>query len=164
AITINDSVILGTPGTITLKTTNGVPAGANITITGDVDDDASASSLTLESGTGGDTKLKKDIGATTAPVKLTINSAHDATFGGTIRTISDVTQTTGTGTTTFNGTSGTGIGGMLSITTSAILFETATLKTVGTVSLMADGDVTLSAGLNAGASTVTIHANQAGAG
>src|SRR5262249_61894529 len=58
----------------------------------------------------------------------------------------------------------TGIGVIISSTTSAFVCETATLKTVGTVSLMADGDVTRSAGLNAGASTVTIHANQAGAG
>jgi hypothetical protein len=167
AITINDSVLLGTPATITLDTTNGngTPTGAGITITGTVDDDvANTTTLVLQSGTGGDIDLKKAVGATAAPIGVTVNSAQNVTFEGTIRTAGDVTQTTGTKTTTFNGTSGTGIGGKLTVTTDTIVLNTATLTTVGAVALTANGDVTLNAGLNAGASTVTIQANQGGTG
>jgi hypothetical protein len=167
AITINDNVLLGTPANITLDTTNGggTPAGAAITITGTVDDDmAMTSSLTLQAGTAGDIGLNQSVGATAAPISLIVNSGHNVTFGGTIHTSSDVTQTTGTGTTTFNGTSGTGIGGALSITADAISLKTTTLTTVGAVQLTAAGDVTLNSALNAGASTVSILANQGGTG
>ncbi len=147
-ININDSVILGTPATITLDTTNSgaVAAGAAITITGTVDDDATASGLTLRAGTAGDIGLQKAVGSTTAPVALSIVSAHNATFSGTLHTTGDVSQTTGTGTTFLNGTSGAGIGGKLALTTNAVELDTAALQVTGTVNIQASAGFTQTAG------------------
>jgi hypothetical protein len=161
--TFNNAVTL--TSNVLLDTTNGGAAGAAIHITGKIDADLAANNrtLTLKAGTG-DIALDSAIGSGQSLASLTVASARNATFGGTIQTTGDVTQAAGTGTTTFNGTSGTGIGGKLSVTTDAIQLNTATLTTVGAVSLTANGDVTLNAGLNAGASTVTILANQGGTG
>ena len=53
----------------------------------------------------------------------TVNSANDVTFSSTVQTTGHVTQTAGTGTTTFDGTSGAGIGGSLSVTTNAVTLK-----------------------------------------
>jgi hypothetical protein len=121
--------------------------------------------LTLATGTGSFAATSA-VGATTALASIAIHSAADATFLSTVRTTGDVTQATGTGTTTLNGTSGTGVGGSLSITASAIVLDSATVLTVGTVNLNAQDAISVSAGagLNAGASTITILANQDGTG
>ncbi|MDD4907515.1 MAG: hypothetical protein PHJ00_00475 [Candidatus Omnitrophica bacterium] len=67
-IIINDSVVLGTPASITLDTTNGGGSltGADISITGTVNDDANPSSLVLTAGTIGDVTIDGVIGGSTA--------------------------------------------------------------------------------------------------
>jgi hypothetical protein len=132
--------------------------GGNITVTGTIN---GAHSLDLTAGTG-DIDLQDAVGGTTALTTLTVTSADDVTFGSMLRTTGNVTQSAGTGTTTFNGTSGTGIGGTLDVTTDAIAFNAATVTTVGAVTLNAQNEVSINtgAGLDAGASTITINANQ----
>lgn len=84
AITINDSVILGNVLNVTLDTTNGgaVAAGANITITGTVDDDTSATSTVLiaMAGTAGDVNLQGALGGTVAILGLAVLSADDVSL------------------------------------------------------------------------------------
>ena len=73
-ITIDDSVLLGIPVTVTLDTTNGgaVATGANVTITGTIDNSGPlASALTLNGGTGGTVLLEDSVGAISALESLT---------------------------------------------------------------------------------------------
>ena len=71
-IVISDNVILGTPATVTLDTTNGVPGGAGISIAGTINDDTvGTSGLVLQGGTGGAITLSGAMGGTTAPASLT---------------------------------------------------------------------------------------------
>jgi filamentous hemagglutinin family protein len=97
AITINDSVILGVPATITLDTTNGgaVPGGANVTITGTVNDDiAGTSGLVLRASTGGANTLGGAVGNTTPIASLMTSGNTTAINGGLVNT---------TGNQTYNG-------------------------------------------------------------
>ncbi len=121
--------------------------------------------LTLTAGAGNITATGA-VGGTTALASVLVNSAADVTLSSTIQTTGNVTQSAGTGTTTFNGTSGGGIGGNLGVTTDAITFSTAGVTTTGTINLNAQNAVSVNAstGLNATASTITIAANQDGAG
>ncbi len=121
--------------------------------------------LTLTAGAGNITATGA-VGGTTALTSVLVNSAADVTLSSTIQTTGNVTQSAGTGTTTFNGTSGGGIGGNLGVTTDAITFSTAGVTTTGTINLNAQNAVSVNAstGLNATASTITIAANQDGAG
>ncbi|MCL4205578.1 MAG: hypothetical protein KJ000_24115 [Pirellulaceae bacterium] len=157
----NDAVVLDSP--VSVQTTN------SAVLFGDTVDSAAseANSLTLTAGAGNAT-FTEAVGAATdgALGAITINSAADVTFSSTLETTGNVTQVAGSGTTTFNGTSGTGIGGNLSVTTNAIALNSATITTVGTVDLAAQNAISIhsGAGLNAGASTIAIAANQDGTG
>ncbi len=166
-ITISDAIILGAAATITLDTTNGgaVAAGEDITLTGPgtVNDDAAGTSTLILRAGAGDIVVDDAVGASVAIAALTVVSAEDVNFNGTLRTTGDVTQQAGTGLTELNGTSGTGIGGNLSIVTNEILLDAAAVVTVGNVTLTAQNAITLNAPLNAGAGTITIAANQDGA-
>jgi filamentous hemagglutinin family protein len=90
AITINDSVILGTPGTVTLDTTAGgtSAAGAAIHITGAINDDTipASSTLVLNSGTGGIATLDSDIGAGVALQGFTAIGSELVLKGANLRT------------------------------------------------------------------------------
>ena len=123
-----------------------------------------AQSLGLQAGSG-NIDVQGAIGDTAALAQVTISSANNVNFGGTIRTqiAGHVTQTAGTGTTTLNGTSGIGIGGSLSITTNAITLNTATVVTHSAVTLNAQNAITVNAGIDASSSFLTIAANQDGA-
>ncbi|NJL30762.1 MAG: hypothetical protein HC898_03545 [Phycisphaerales bacterium] len=81
AIAINDSILVGTPALVTLDTTNGggVAAGADIDITGTINDDAAGtSSLDLEAGSGGQVTLGGAIGGNDALNNLYIRSGNAA--------------------------------------------------------------------------------------
>ncbi len=148
-----------------LATELSVSAGSgNVTFAGTVDSQPSeAHGLTISSGTG-DVTFTGAVGSATDGVlgAVLINIANDVTFSSTLQTAGDVTQATGTGTTTFHGTSGTGIGGDLNVITNAIAVNSEVIVTAGTVNLHAQNaiDVNTGGGIDAGASTVTISANQ----
>ncbi|MFH0801083.1 MAG: filamentous hemagglutinin N-terminal domain-containing protein [bacterium] len=74
-ITINDSVLLGSPAVVTLNTANGVSAGADISITGTVNDAGTASALVLNAGAGGFVTLGGFVGDTTPIASLTTTGA-----------------------------------------------------------------------------------------
>jgi len=162
-VTFNDAVELGqdltiTAGTITFASTlneAAVQTGSDLTLT-----------ITNPNLTTGDITFTGAVGGTTALDSITITNANDVTFSSTVRLTGDLLQQDGTGTTTFNGTSGTGIGGQLNVSTNAITFNTADVVTIGAVLLTADNGIAFNAnaGLNAGASTITILANQDGMG
>jgi hypothetical protein len=101
------------------------------------------------------------IGGTSAPVSLTIASAANVTFTGTVRLLGDLTQTAGTGTTTLNGTAAAGISGSLSLTTSNVQFATAPLTVVGNVNIAAG---TIGLGSNTGVTSPGTISFTAGAG
>jgi len=163
-VTSGDNISFADPvelnGDVSLSTG---AAGGDIALAGTVDSDGTSRQLSFTAGTG-DITVNGPLGGTAALQSVTIHSARHVTFSGTVRTSGDFTQAAGTGTTTLNGTSGTGIGGMLSLTTDAIAFNTATVVTVGAVQLQVQNAITLNAGLNAGSSTIAIAANQDGAG
>jgi hypothetical protein len=114
----------------------------------------------LTAGTG-DVLFQGSLGATTTLNSLTINSARDVTFMGTVNTSGGLTQSSGTGTSTLKGGA---VGGALSLTTNAITVATSTLTTVGAAVLNAQNAVSFNADLNATANTISILANQDGAG
>ncbi|MFM7831465.1 MAG: hypothetical protein ACKPJD_06720, partial [Planctomycetaceae bacterium] len=92
---------------------------------------------------------------------LTIASAANVTFTGTVRLLGDLTQTAGTGTTTLNGTSAAGISGSLSLTTSNVQIATAPVTVVGNVNFAAG---TIGLGSNTGVTTPGTISFTAGAG
>ncbi|MDX1967825.1 MAG: hypothetical protein SFV23_11685 [Planctomycetaceae bacterium] len=131
---------------------------------------ASGSDLTLTitnpGAAAGDITFGNAVGGTTALDSLTIATANDVAFQSTVRLVGDLIQQAGVGTTAFNGTSGTGIGGQLLVTTNAVTFSTADVVTVGAVNVQAQNNILFNAnaGLNAGGSTIALRANQDGAG
>src|SRR6185295_2577519 len=84
-ITINDNVELA--ASVTLNTTGGATAGADITITGTTNADLLANNwtLTLRSGVG-DVLLAGVVGGTAPLFGLDITLANDVTFGGDVTT------------------------------------------------------------------------------
>src|SRR5262249_39304733 len=93
--------------------------------------------------------------------QVAIVDARDVTSSSTIELAGNLTQLAGNGTTTFNGTSGSGIGGNLSITTNALTLGTAPVNITGTVNLNAQDAVAVNANISAGG-TIVIAANQDG--
>ncbi|HWB13509.1 MAG TPA: DUF4214 domain-containing protein [Pirellulales bacterium] len=90
-IVIHDSVVLGSPATITLDTTNGggVLAGAAITIDtpGTIDDDVAGSTgLVLNAGTAGVVTLSGAVGTVAAPKSLDVTGATIDLGGSSIAT------------------------------------------------------------------------------
>lgn len=117
--------------------------------------------FTLRSGLG-NIAITGAVGLTSALGGLSILASHNVDFAATIRTAGDVSQVDGTGTTTFRGTSGAGIGGGLSITTDAVEFLAAGMVTVGDVMIDARNAILLAAGvgIDAGAALLFLKANQ----
>lgn len=136
-IKIDDSVVLGTPGTVTLDTTlNGFTNGADIRITGKINDDGTTSNLSLNAGTGGDINLS-GVGATTPIGNLTIVNAFDATLS-TVKS-AKLVQNAGGGTTKLNGNvTVTGGGNAVDLTTNNIFLD-ANVSSTATVRLNPSG-------------------------
>ncbi len=91
-ISIDDSVKLGAPASITLDTTNSgaVASGANITITGAIDDDAEGSSgLVLNAGATGINNVGGAIGGTTPIASLATNGNVTFLSSGVVTTTGD---------------------------------------------------------------------------
>ncbi|MHB8157349.1 MAG: beta strand repeat-containing protein, partial [Desulfocucumaceae bacterium] len=86
-ITISDSVLLGTPATLTLDTTSGAPLGADIKITGTINDTGSPSGLILNAGSARNIDLQSAVGDTTKPSSLTAAANTINISGGNIGTI-----------------------------------------------------------------------------
>ncbi|RLJ19752.1 hypothetical protein DJ030_08285 [bacterium endosymbiont of Escarpia laminata] len=135
AITISDNVILGTLATVTLDTTNGgaIVAGANIGISGTVDDDGVASVLMLNGGAGGTVTLSGSAGAGTALDGLTIGNAAQVELANVI---ADGAIVVAGGNIDLNGTIYTSSTGALTLT--------------GAVDLDSGGIITLTSGGGAG--------------
>ena len=102
AITITGPITLGTPSRIDIKSygtdpqniqTNG-PAGAPITITGNIDDDSTATLLVINAGFGGtlaNVDLQGAVGSTT-PINGFAVAADQFQLHGDIRTTGDLSQ------------------------------------------------------------------------
>jgi large repetitive protein len=137
-----------------------------ITFGSTLDEAAGAAGSDLTLTATGDIAFSDAVGGTTALDSLTITTADDVTFTGSIQLIGDLEQQAGTGTTAFHGTSGAGIGGELLVTTDTVTFSTADVVTVGAVVIAAQNAILFhaNAGLNAGGSTITLRANQDGVG
>jgi hypothetical protein len=161
SLTFNDDVIIAAPN-VTLRANGAI---GEITFDSTIDSEAGEeNNLTLDAN--GDISVAGAIGATDRLNDLQIDDADDVTLSGTVRLAGDLTQVDGDGTTTVNGTGGTGIAGVLDVTTNAVVFNTADMVTVGNVTIDAQNAITLNgaAGINAGASTISLAANQDGVG
>jgi hypothetical protein len=123
-----DAVTLG--ANVTLDSSAG---GGDLVFGGTVDADAAANNRTLTLTAGaGSVHFTQAVGAGQSLASLTVNSAANVTFDGTVRTSGDLTQMAGTGTTTFNG--GT-IGGGLGVVAGAVVLNSGTLAVTGTAAL-----------------------------
>jgi len=159
SLDFNDDVVIAAP-TVTLRANGGV---GNITFDSTIDSEAGEENDLILDANGSIT-VTGAIGTGPRINNLTIDDADDVTFSSTVRLAGTLEQTTGSGTTTFNGTSGTGIAGQLDVTTNAVTFNTADMIVVGAVNVEADNAITLNAGINAGASPISLAANQDNAG
>ncbi|MBL3526510.1 MAG: filamentous hemagglutinin N-terminal domain-containing protein, partial [gamma proteobacterium endosymbiont of Lamellibrachia anaximandri] len=133
AIVISDNVILGTPATVTLNTTNGVATGADINIAGTVDDDGTASALVLNGGTGGTVTLSGAIGADTAIDGLTVSNAAQVDLANVIAATAIAVT-----------------GDNIDLNGTIYTSNTAALTFTGAVDLDSGGAVTLTSGGGAG--------------
>ncbi|MFN9233115.1 MAG: beta strand repeat-containing protein, partial [Planctomyces sp.] len=127
--TSSDNVALGTvtlAGTTSFTTAGGAVSANSIDGNSSVTATLGAGNLTVGA-----------IGATTALSSITVASAATVTFQSTDRINGNLTQSAGTGTTTLNGISGSGISGNLSLTTSNVQFATAPITVGGTVTIAA---------------------------
>ncbi|MDX1948441.1 MAG: LamG-like jellyroll fold domain-containing protein [Pirellulaceae bacterium] len=127
---------------------NGTGSAGNIIFRQTVDSLAATPfDLTMQAHTS-DVLVSGAVGATFALDKLTIMTADDVTFSSTLRTASDVTQLAGTGLTSFNGTSGTGVGGSLAVTTRSAGFSTTGFDVFGTVSVNTQQEIAFHSAAN----------------
>ena len=128
AITISDNVLLGTPALVTLDTTNGgaQPVGANVTVTGTVEDTGAASGLAVAGGTGGAVDFQGDVGGIAPPAGFAVSSAaqvdlQDVTTTGAINVtgtnidLNGDTYTSNTGFVTLDGAVDLDNGGTITV-------------------------------------------------
>lgn len=150
AIAINDDVLLGTPATIRIDSTNlgGVAAGATVTITGTVNDVGAATGLDLRAGAAA-IVVTGAIGNTTPIASLTTDAAGTATFANVATTGS---QTYNDATVNFSG-SYTTTNSPIVVNGATILAATTTMTT-GTGAVTFDSTVNSEAG-EANSLTVT---------
>ncbi|MBL3589273.1 MAG: filamentous hemagglutinin N-terminal domain-containing protein [gamma proteobacterium endosymbiont of Lamellibrachia anaximandri] len=160
AITISDSVILGTPITVTLNTTNGVATGADINIAGTVNDDSTASALVLNGGTGGAVMLSGAIGADIALDGLTVSNAAQVDLANVIANtaiavtgdnidLNGTIYTSNSGALTFTGAVDLDSGGAVTLTSGGGAGDDITITSV-----VEDADSADSLVLNAGAAGI----------
>jgi len=174
AINVDGSI--DTEGTLIAET--GIDVGGTSELGGDVTAEGGGATFTgavtltanVTLSVGGDLVFGTtvDSDAIGTPREVTVSNAVNATFTGVIGNVAPLAslrQTTGTGTTAFNG--GT-VNGDVNVTTDSITLSTATLTTNSTTaggsSLNSQDSVTMNSGLDATASTISILANQDGAG
>ncbi len=142
AIQINTPVTLGANVLLDTTNTGGTAAGANIGITGAVNATV-AETLTFRAGTGGDITLPSLVGSGTRLGALNITSARNATFSANTFA-GTVTQSAGTGTTTFTGQLNTNGGAGISLTGAAFTLSGGVVTTNnGTFSVNNSGTLTL---------------------
>ncbi len=160
AITVSDNVILGTPATVTLNTTNGVAVGADINITGTVNDDGTVSALVLNGGTGGTVTLSGATGADIALASLTVSNAAQVDLANVIADtaiavtgdnidLSGTIYTSNTGALTFTGAVDLDSGGVVTLTSGGGAGDDITITSV-----VEDADSSDSLVLNAGAAGI----------
>ncbi len=110
-----------------------------LTVTGTFDDDAAAPVRAVVIDTGSeDISVGGAVGGTNALGSLTIANAGNVEFQSTVDADS-LTQTAGSGTTTFNGGA---IGGNLDVTTTNVVFASGSLAATGTADVTATGSIT----------------------
>ncbi len=132
----------------------------NIVLTGAVGANIALDSVTIENANSVIFSSAVEIDG-----DLLIDSTHDVSFNSTIEIGGTLTQSAGTGTTTFNGTSGTGIGGDLLVSTENVIFAGNVVTTVGEVQVIAGGSISFTqtvsgtGGLDAGSSMITLLAD-----
>lgn len=149
-----------------------------------LDEDAGATSSNATFNTPDDIIFAEAVGANVLLDSLTFTQANDVQFNETVAVEGDLTITTannvdfdstiavggnflqsaGTGTTTFNGTSGEGIIGTLDVTTNNVQFETSQVVTQGTVTVVAANSISTMGmgGINAGAADISLTADADG--
>ncbi len=154
-ISITGNVVLGASGLALDTTANGgSQAGANVTVTGAIDSGATPQALTINAG-GGNVTLGGVVGGTKPLATLTLTAAKDVTAAAV--TAATITQSAGTGTSTFSGllrATGTG----LVLTGTNLNITGGITADAGPVSLTASGTLTVATGplaLNANTLTVT---------
>ncbi len=169
-------VVLGRPVTllntvgdlVTIDTTIGAPAGANITFSFSTNGSVvGGQSLTLNAGTGGDIRFNTGVGAIARLNALRILNARDVTAAAGLQAVS-LTQVAGQRLTTFSGpviAFGGGIdlngnefvfanninsasGGLIQITNSGPLTFGAAFTVIATGGLLQDGAGPVALGLN----------------
>ncbi len=120
-----------------------------------------SNSLTIDAGTA-NLQFLAEVGNQQELNQVLIEEANNVLFDRTINLQGSLLQRVGTGNTTLSGTSGDGIGGLVSINADNITLKSADVVTVGNVSLTAQNQISLgaAAGINAGAATVTLLVNQ----
>ncbi len=112
----------------TFDTTNagGTSAGANISFSSTLN---GANALTLQGGTGGNLSFTGAVGGTTPLTSLTFNSANNAAANNL--TVGFLTQSSGNGTTTFNGAISTSNALGINLTGNAFTFNNTVTTTNG---------------------------------
>jgi filamentous hemagglutinin family protein len=145
AIQINGPVVLSATALLDATNAGGTAAGANIGITGAVNaQTAGVQGLSLRAGTGGDIALGGPVGASAFLLSFNILSAHNVNAGAI--TADGITQSAGTGTSTFGGLL-TGAGGGINLTGSAFtLTGGATTTGGGTMSVDNTGVLSITGG------------------
>jgi filamentous hemagglutinin family protein len=140
AIQINAPVLLGVTALLDSTNAGGTATGANIGVTGAIDATAAGTQgLTLRAGTAGDIALGA-AGGTTRLGAFTITSTHDAATGAV--TATTVTQTAGTGSSSF-GNLNTSAAGGVSLTGAAFTLAGATTTNGGTFAVTNTGTLTI---------------------
>jgi fibronectin-binding autotransporter adhesin len=132
AITVTDGGLLNLGGAITLGSGLTLADGAgvgDVNVTGTIN---GGSILSID--LAGDATFSAPLGGVTPLAAISVASVDDLAFNNTIATSGNVTQTTGTGTTTFSG--GT-INGTLTATNEVIVLTGGTNTVTGTVTLTA---------------------------
>jgi len=136
-------VVLGSG--VTLDTTNagGAPLGGNISFSNTVN---GANALTLGAGTAGNVTFTGAVGGVTPLTNLTITSANNVSANAI--TAGRITQTAGTGTSTFNGALLTSTASGISLTGTAFQFlNSVTTNSAGSFALTNSGTATFGPGV-----------------
>lgn len=146
---------------VTINTTSGSPAGANITLSSTTNGTvAGGQSMTLNAGTGGDILFTGGVGAVTRLGTLAVTNARNVTATLAVQA-NAVQQVAGTGLTTFSSTL-TAIGGGIDLNGTAFSFSnTVNSATGGLFSVTNSGAMTIGP---AAAITATGGFTQDGAG
>ena len=96
-------------------------SGSDLTLLGSADGAAAGSQNLFVMGSGGDLEFAGPVGDGTAPLNdLTISDIRDLRFGNAVQLTGNLTQTTGSGTTSFAAASVVDAGGTVNVANQAI--------------------------------------------